>query len=288
VLKFLLKTNLYIAFAALVFLLANALMLNLHLQDLVLLSVHVFSSTWFIYQFSRWMYFKSADYASDDDTLDWFVQYPRINHFTLILSALVSVLCLPFLKFQTFLMLSIIGLLSLLYPIPILFPFGISTKFRDFPFIKVFLIATVWSIAMVVLPALESGIAIFERIDILVLFVLQFIFLLFICLPFDIHDRDLDSKKLVKTIPVVFGVEASKKMVLVLGIIYSIGISLWYLFFSIIEMMSLVSIIMLVLSLLWVVLYRLDHLNKNQLSLIFDGSMLIYFGCILLNYLLGV
>ncbi len=119
------------------------------------------------------------------------------------------------------------GLISLAYIIP----FSRKGKrLRDFPFIKVFLIAFTWAWVTVIVPLWEI------RSDgIWWLFFERFFFILAITLPFDIRDVVLDKSLRTKTIPLLIGIEKTKRLSflmlgisLVLGIIYLIGFSLQY------------------------------------------------------------
>ena len=119
------------------------------------------------------------------------------------------------------------GLISLAYIIP----FSRKGKrLRDFPFIKVFLIAFTWAWVTVIVPLWEI------RSDgIWWLFFERFFFILAITLPFDIRDVTLDKSLRTKTIPLLIGIEKTKRLSflmlgisLVLGIIYLIGFSLQY------------------------------------------------------------
>lgn len=112
-----------------------------------------------------------------------------------------------------------IGIISIIYSLPI-FPYkGKWVGLRQMPLIKIFHIAWVWTLSSVCLPALElylDGIAvdmhIFAR-----LFVLKFIFLLICTLPFDIRDIRQDSYYHLKTIPNIIG--AGKAIMLCYGLL---------------------------------------------------------------------
>ena len=85
----------------------------------------------------------------------------------------------------------------------IFYPFGL----RTIPYIKIFLIAAIWTSSTMFLLLLENNQLINQNI-ILHLFT-RFLFVFAICIPFDIRDIKYDNIKL-KTIPIVFGVSKSK------------------------------------------------------------------------------
>ena len=72
-LKILIETNLFIAIAAVCFMLANAMLLNISITDLKFLSLQIFFSTWFVYQISRWIYYKIGEYTNKEElVVQWF------------------------------------------------------------------------------------------------------------------------------------------------------------------------------------------------------------------------
>ncbi len=291
--KLLIETNLFIAVAAVCFMWANMYFLDIYVENFWYLSAQIFFSTWFIYQISRWIYFKKGEYGNKDElVIQWFEKYPTFNKITIYSSGVAAVFFTLFLAKKTILVLCIIGVVSLLYPVPILKLFGIKTRLRDFPFIKIFLIAFVWSATSVVLPYTESlshSTTISVRI-VMLMFSVQFIYLLFITLPFDINDAETDKLSNVKTIPSVFGIKTSKIITLMLGIIY---------FFSILFMFMLVNWNHLpnkylsdsTIILIWVLLVLLqiftflksDKVSKWWIKIIYDGSMILYFLFILIT-----
>jgi 4-hydroxybenzoate polyprenyltransferase len=284
-LKILIETNLFISIAAVAFMWANVLLLGLHGNSLIYLSLQVFFSTWFIYQVSRWAYFKKGAYAGAEElVVQWFKNHPRINQAFIVFSAFATGIFTLLLKPWTIVVLCIVGAISVLYPLPFLKPFGINTRLRDFPFVKIFLIAFVWSVTSVILPATENNINLLERKDILLVLAAQFVFIFFITLPFDINDKEVDKHTKIKTIPAVLGIRNSKIICLILGIIYAM--LLLYIFM--LENWRSISHIYLTqwtIGILWLLLLYLqyytftkaDKVNKWMIKIVYDGSMVVYF-----------
>ncbi len=283
--KFLFKTNLFIAFAAVAFLWSNIFLLKLDNNYFVILSLQVFFSAWFIYQYSRWVYYKKGNYPTDEDEfILWFKKHPHFNRFTLFLSFVLSLGLAFFLNIQTLLLLLFIGGISILYPLAVLSPIGLTTRLRDIPLLKIFLIAFVWSFTSVLLPVLECGKSVAESRDIYPLLFLQFIFIVFICLPFDINDLRSDYNKGLKTIPVIFGIKTTKIIMLLLGGVYLLGLFFWFLYFThsmIIVLPFFLMLCLLIFFLQWFAWYKSEYVKKWQISVVYDGSMVIYFFCIL-------
>ena len=286
-LKILIETNLFIAIAAVCFMWANMSFLDIYMENFWYLSAQIFFSTWFVYQISRWIYYKKGEYANKEElVVQWFEKYPTLNKITIYGSGILAIFFTIFLQPQTILILCIIGIVSVLYPIPILIPFGIKTRLRDFPFVKIFLIAFVWSATSVILPYTESlsqnGL-LSSRI-VLLMFLVQFIYILFITLPFDINDAKVDQSSGIKTIASVFGVKTSKIICLILGIIYSIAILFLFMLVNwnhlpnkYLSDVTIVSIWLLLILLQILTFLKSDKVEKWWIKIIYDGSMILYF-----------
>lgn len=95
------------------------------------------------------------------------------------------------------------GIISILYTIPI---FGKSMRLRDFSFIKIFLIAIVWSYVCGFIPLYENA---FSFVEILIYFLEIVLFFIAITIPFDIRDYSVDSANNVETIPTYLGRDRS-------------------------------------------------------------------------------
>ncbi|HQV77381.1 MAG TPA: UbiA family prenyltransferase [Chitinophagales bacterium] len=290
--KFLIETNLFISIAAVCFLWANIFLLDIQSHSFIFLSLQVFFSTWFVYQISRWIYFKKGEYSNKDEIVaQWFERFPNFNKFTIYVSGSLAVFFTFFLHLNTIIVLGIIGGISVLYPLPILKPFGIQTRLRDFPFVKIFLIAFVWSATSVILPYTEvqhqHPVDLFRIV--ILLFLIQFIYIFFITLPFDINDAETDKSTNMHTIASVFGVNKSKFICFMLSIIY---VFVFIFIFMLINWMHLpnkyltdatiISIIALIVLLQIYTQLKSDKVLKLWIKIIYDGSMILY--CLLIYF----
>ncbi|MCB9033214.1 MAG: hypothetical protein H6553_05205 [Chitinophagales bacterium] len=281
ILRVLIQTNLFIAIAAVCFLLSNAYLLELpinHLKEVILL---VFSSTWLVYQFSRWFYFKKDAYTHKNDSVFHYMEkYPIINNILLIVAAILVFISVFFIHKNVLYFLFIVGCISFLYPIPIIKYQSKWIKLREIPFIKLFLIAGVWSVACIILPIVELNIwQDFPTRNVL-LFITQFVFILFITLPFDMNDFPYDKAVGVKTIPTVFGIKTSQMILLILWLIQLV---LWILFFSTFSSITIqhitigIAYMLLNTFLLVYTKKKITTINKEQVKYIYDGSMIVQF-----------
>ncbi|MEM1219332.1 MAG: hypothetical protein AAGH79_10485 [Bacteroidota bacterium] len=99
------------------------------------------------------------------------------------------------------------GILSLGYVLPIL---AGGKRLRDLHYLKIFLVAGIWSWLTVVVPAWELGLG--ANIPVWVLFVERSLFVFAITIPFDIRDLQVDQHTQVQTIPARIGVESAKRL----------------------------------------------------------------------------
>lgn len=105
-------------------------------------------------------------------------------------------------------MLPVVGI-SLAYVLPI---FSRGRRLRDFPYIKIFLIAFSWSWITVLIPAVEFGL--YYNIPLYLLFLERFFFIFAITIPFDIRDLEIDRFNGVRTLPAVLGIHKAKLLAL--------------------------------------------------------------------------
>lgn len=281
ILRILIQTNLFIAIAAVCFMLCNALLLDLDISQLGDIALLVFSSTWLIYQFSRWLYFKKNAYSNESDVVFLFLnKYPKLNLLLIFIATVLMIISVLFIHNNVFYFLAILGCISFLYPISIMKIKGKWYKLREIPFIKLFLIAFVWSTSCVLLPVLEfNSIQNIQPIQWL-LFVIQFVFILFITLPFDMNDAEIDKSIGVKTIPSIFGIQRSNQLLIILLIVLLL---LWFIFFFYFQSISIRNSIIFIIfvifnsALAWYATKKITTISKEQVKYIFDGSMIVQF-----------
>ena len=91
-----------------------------------------------------------------------------------------------------------------------------SKSLRDIPFIKIILIAFSWAAVTVLIPAYINEE--FSANDTWSLFILNFIYIFALVIPFDIRDLNFDEPE-KKTIPQLIGMKAAKHTAIILLII---------------------------------------------------------------------
>ena len=115
-LKLLIETNLFIAIAAVCFMWANRYFLDIYVESFWYLSAQIFFSTWFVYQISRWIYYKKGEYTNKEElVVQWFEKYPTFNKITIYGSGILAVVFTFFLQFETIVVLIIIGFIYVIF-----------------------------------------------------------------------------------------------------------------------------------------------------------------------------
>lgn len=103
------------------------------------------------------------------------------------------------------------GLLTVLYIVPFLG--GFQKSLRGISYLKVFIVAGVWSGVTTTIPLLSGGYEV--ESELVLVFVQRTLFILALILPFEIRDMRLDFKD-ISTLPQKIGVEQTKKLGFVL------------------------------------------------------------------------
>lgn len=104
----------------------------------------------------------------------------------------------------------VMGLVTISYSWPFLWR---RSNLRDIATLKIFVIALVWSVVTVILPALSDGFIL--DINLIFEFIQRFIFVLVLTLPFDIRDARFDTYQL-GTIPQIIGIKRTRIMGVIL------------------------------------------------------------------------
>ena len=173
-----------------------------------------FFATVLTYTFQRYVKLIHKTHGGGE-RLEWMRKYPIAVKTIMVASLVGTVYYLVKLEPVTYIYLVVSGLMSLFYVVKI--P-GIKGKsLRDIPSLKIFLIAFVWAATGTILPWMNTS-AYPQGIPWL-LFLLYFIFILAITLPFDIRDIYLDEAS-KKTIPQRIGESNTRILSAILLIVH--------------------------------------------------------------------
>jgi hypothetical protein len=195
-LRFILNSSILLGFFAFVFTFG----LHHNWQQKVTYSASVFFSIIGIYNFHRLYKFKNNQL--NESLKIWvelnFLTVQLLCFFGILLSCCLFVLLLNF-ELQHLVLLCSCLLISLIY---------VVLKWREFPFLKAFLVALVWTIVLVILPNLMQA-----KLEIG-----NFTFMLFfyaLTIPSDARDIKMDHKKM-KTLPQLIGKKRSYNIAILL------------------------------------------------------------------------
>jgi len=171
----------------------------------------IFAATLFLYNLDSVLPYKQSQLPGRSRRKQWMQAHRRgLTVLTLVAGTGAGSLFLlddRLLRLTPFLL--HLGLISVLYSMPLLKRYGRWWALRDLPLLKVFLIAYVWAGVTVWIPALYLGRGLSEPV-VLVLFARRFLFILALAFVFDIRDYTKDLATGTRTFPGVCGVRVTK------------------------------------------------------------------------------
>ncbi len=172
-----------------------------------------------------------------------------------------------------------LAVLSLLYSIPL---WGIKRKFRirESMFVKMPLLASVWSLVTVIIPLAEQNISLSTPL-ILEQVICRFFFVFVLCIPFEFRDLEVDKRENVRTLPLVFGVNKTK----MLGTLLIILEILIHHYMPISQASILALDLSSIIALIWIFI-KTKNRESYFYKLFVDGTMLLRFLFLYIAYYL--
>ena len=123
------------------------------------------------------------------------------------------------LSLETVVVFVICGIITFLYAVPFI-PRTImldkTNNLREIGGLKIYVIALIWTVVVVVIPIIDSGVII--GLKLWITFMQRFLFILALMIPFEIRDMNYDSIRLA-TLPQKIGIYKTK----VLGLLFLLG-----------------------------------------------------------------
>jgi 4-hydroxybenzoate polyprenyltransferase len=213
--------NLWVAFCAVSLYWCTALLHKLEIE--VFLSLSIFNATVFIYNYHR-LFRKKVIYEKvRSERHEWILMHEKELQILALITLISAIgFFVPYMNIRLFLRFSPFLALALFYVIPIWKRRGKWLRVRDIPFIKIFLVAAVWSFVTVVLPFLADDPEWLPNVEIWHTIVQRFIYIFAITVPFDIRDLKLDKASGLTTFAGRFGVSNAKRISEVLLLIVAI------------------------------------------------------------------
>lgn len=270
-LKLLIYTNVFVSLGA--FLLACETIFFLHLNFLDHLKplVLIFFATLFLYNYQRVIAFKNNANHLQSDRHVWIDKHQKLLIATTIIAAVISLLLgISIANKSYFIFGCVVFFLAFFYSTPLFKKNNNWYRLRDLPFAKLFLVGIVWSAVITIFPTIKI-LNLYNKKEIYMLFLIQFLFITSITIPFDIRDLAIDKHNKIKTLPINLGVTKSKQLAylfVLIGFVFSVVF-----FFE----NNLFWVTELVLSILCVLLIKKSLPTSNDFFFTFyvDGLMIL-------------
>lgn len=197
-----------------------------------------------------------------------------------VIALLATLVFFSWLSPKIQLLLLLPGALSLAYVFPLLRG---GRRVRDLHFVKIFLIALVWTWLTVLVPAIDL-----DKLNSLSLGAMsmeRLCFIFAITLPFDIRDLLLDSQQEVKTLPALLGMAATRRLAAMVLALMMVFVTLLVGYERYAPAIGLA--LFLSAGLAWSLIYRASPARPDQyFTGWLDGTMLLQFALVYLFSLL--
>ncbi len=196
------------------------------------LALFVFFSTLFVYNYRKF-FFASKDLTPPFTQRGaWVFKNRHILGFLTAFALIGILLTFWRLSMPTLLLLGPCFLLSIAYASNLSNNKFSNWRLRQIPFLKIFLVAIVWTLVTVVLPILETDFQSIFSIKTAFSCLTRFLFIFAITIPFDVRDIAIDRNNLIKTLPTAFGEKKSILLACCVLLVFSM-INIWSLEFVI-------------------------------------------------------
>ena len=160
----------------------------------------IFFATLFEYNIHRLVTLLTNKEALNSEKYHW-IRENLTEFYILVFISLAGFIGSVFLvKKEVLIAFAPLAILTLFYSIPVFGNKKQLFRLREIPYLKIFLIAFVWSSATILLPVIQSD-EIFRTGHIVTMLVERFFFIFAIAIPFDIRDMETDKNGGLKTIP---------------------------------------------------------------------------------------
>ncbi|MBA3829702.1 MAG: UbiA family prenyltransferase [Taibaiella sp.] len=266
--EWVLYTSLFAACCAVGMCMATELLVIKYIP-LLFTSLHflVFGSTLLVYNVHH-IVKRSA--ASRSDIFRWSLQYKGWHFFFSVLGVLMAGASLYRLSWKIWLGCVVLALLSFAYSLPLL-PFTRRKRIRDFGWIKILVLTSVWTIVTSILPLLYWGEPLSDYpYEIL----LRFVFMFTLCVAFDVRDMQTDLDAGIHTLPNIIGLRNSYRLMNVSIAFFGLLSIIQYLRYP--SVTRLVGELLTALATKWAIEYTKKHPTDKAYLGVVDGMMLLY------------
>lgn len=232
-----------------------------------ILHMVVFCSTLLVYNV-HYLVKKSTPELSD--RFAWSQQHKIWHYILLAIGTIGCGISAFYLPFNILVACGVLAVLSFSYSIPLL-PFKNKKRLKDFGWVKILVLTTVWTIVTAVLPILFYDVALFQHpYEIL----MRFVFMFTLCVAFDIRDMQTDLEAGIATLPNLIGIKGCYKVMSISMILFIV--------MSIVQFVRYPSVSRVIAEMVvaFAVRFAIDYSrsrpsDKAYLGLV-DGMMLLY------------
>jgi len=204
------------------------------------------------------------------DRYVWSKHFMLWHYVCLVTGFILLAVSLFFLSYKIWAWCLVLGCLSLAYSLPLL-PFTRRKTIREFGWIKIMVLTSVWTIVTSMLPMIYWNVSMLNYpYEILI----RFVFMLTLCIAFDIRDMQTDLDAGIFTLPNIIGFKNSYRLMNFTIILFTMLSAIQYLRFQSLPRFAGALITAVVTK--WVIDYvKIHSSDKAYLGLV-DGVMLFY------------
>lgn len=204
-------SNIYISLAAVFLTVAAQVQLGMPPQWHPYLFI-IFCATLFEYNLHRLITILTNKEAMNSEKYRWVRENLKLFYLLVFCSVTGFVIVTLLAKIEVLITLAPFALITFFYSVPIFRNNRHFFRLREIPYLKIFLIAIVWSATTILLPIVQSAKS-FSNTIIAFMLAERFFFIFAISIPFDIRDQQADQQARLKTFPLLLLSE--KKVMLI-------------------------------------------------------------------------
>ena len=280
----LIDLNIYISFAALALAMSTQVQLGMKPQWHPYLFI-IFFATLFEYNLYRFISIlthsstaKSGKYAWAEGKLNWFYALMFFS----VLGFSISVVAA---KLKVLYALAPIAIFTLFYSTPLTKGVKGFFRLRQVPYLKIFMIAFVWTAATILLPLIHSE-KTYHKFHLIAMAIERFLFVFAITIPFDIRDMVADRQADLKTIPLKIG---EKKSILLSQLSMILFFAIAVVHYSITKQWFIIGAfsVSFCTTIIFIVNKKIQNLPLYHYGIL-DGTMLLQGILVILFYYINI
>lgn len=220
---FLLFSSIFIGCCVVAFSMETNILLGLPFNP-VKFYVFVFAATLTQYNFH---YLIKTSAVAGSDRLQWSMRHRLLHFIFLIIGIVLLINSLFNFQFHHFFIILCLGFVSLLYSFPLL-PFARGKRIKDFGSLKFITLSLLWTLVTVWFPvnSMPHDTGLYA-----IIFIKRFLFMMVLCLLFDMRDVEIDRSENILTPAVILGREKSYKLAYLLLSLFVLMAIIQYLYY---------------------------------------------------------